>query len=204
LKDRITSPSLNRNNDPEMQEQPIVAELQQRFREQANELMAFAQDPREEGRQEETRFKAFESALIPMVFALGRTLVMLFLAAAEERVARRTPERMRRDGRRFRKLEAKGRNLECWFGLVRYWRTYMGEDAKEDRRGFHPLDLALGLTKDRLSMLQLLTDGDLDLERYGKAYFPEAAHTLDVIHVVEKLWEAGACIRASTRRAAMR
>jgi len=129
---------------------------------------------------------------------------MLFLAAAEERVARRTPERMRRDGRRFRKLEAKGRNLECWFGLVRYWRTYMGEDAKEDRRGFHPLDLALGLTKDRLSMLQLLTDGDLDLERYGKAYFPEAAHTLDVIHVVEKLWEAGACIRASTRRAAMR
>jgi len=138
-----------------MQEQPIVAELQQRFREQANELMAFAQDPREEGRQEETRFKAFESALIPMVFALGRTLVMLFLAAAEERVARRTPERMRRDGRRFRKLEAKGRNLECWFGLVRYWRTYMGEDAKEDRRGFHPLDLALGLTKDRLSMLLL-------------------------------------------------
>jgi len=62
---------------------------------------------------------------------------------------------MRRGGRRFRKLEAKARNLECWFGLVRYWRTYMGQDAKEDRRGFHPLDLTLGLTKDRLSMLLL-------------------------------------------------
>jgi len=39
-----------------------------------------------------------------------------------------------------------------WFGVVRYWRTYMGEDAKEERHGFHPLDLALGLTKDRLSI----------------------------------------------------
>jgi len=62
---------------------------------------------------------------------------------------------MRRGERLFRKLEAKARNLGCWFGLVRYWRTYMGEDAEEDRRGFHPLDLTLGLTKDRLSTLLL-------------------------------------------------
>lgn len=369
----IASPRLNRNNDdPELQEQPTVAELQQRYREQAESLMAFALDPRKEGQQQETSFKAFELTLIPMLFALGRALVMLYLAAAAERVARRTPERMRRAGRSFRKVEAKGRNLECWFGVVRYWRTYMAENTKEDRHGFHPLDLALGLTKDRLSMLllsicvrlatklsfsqarstalwflptvpstevieqatlgfgrftaewferrpapdgdgdvlivlidskgvptatlrelkkrrgkrrkprvpksprhrgrqrrarwspkqrrkkgdksknakmatlvvmytlkrqgrhllgpinrwvygsfapkkhafiiarreankrgftpgsgkqvQLLTDGDLDLKQYGETYFPEATHTLDVMHVVEKLWEAGACI----------
>jgi hypothetical protein len=368
----ITSPTLNRNSDPDLLEQPTVAELQQRFVEQTNDVMAFAREPREQGTKEETTFKAFEAELIPMVFALGRTLVMLFLAAAEERVTRRTPERMRRAGRRFRKVEAKGRNLQCWFGVVRYWRTYMAEVADDDRRGFHPLDLALALTKDRLSMLllsicvrlatklsfsqarstalwflpaapstevieqatlgfgrftgewferrpapdgdgdvlvilidskgvptatlrelrkrrgkrrkarvpksqrhrgrqrrarwspkqrrnkgdksknakmatlvvmytlkrqgrylvgpinrwvygsfapkkhafviarreankrgfaygsgkqvQLLTDGDPDLEQYGKTYFPEATHTLDVMHVVEKLWEAGACI----------
>jgi hypothetical protein len=151
----ITPSSLNRNNDPELQEQPTVVELQQRFREQADALMAFALDPRKEGKQEEISFKAFELALVPKVFALGRMLVMLSLAASEERVASRTPERMRRNGRSFRKVEAKDRSLESWFGLVRYWRTYMAEVADEGRRGFHPLDLALGLCKDRLSMALL-------------------------------------------------
>lgn len=152
---RITCPRVNRNTDPELQVPPTVAELRQRFRAQADELVTFALDPREKNQHEEMRFKAFELALIPMVFALGRTLITLFLAAAEERVSRRTPERMRREGRRFRKVEAKDRSLESWFGVVRYWRTYMAEVAKEDRRGFHPLDLALGLVKDRLSMALL-------------------------------------------------
>jgi len=39
--------------------------------------------------------------------------------------------------------------------------------------------------------VQLVTDGDEDLERYGKEFFPEAIHTLDVYHVVEHLWTAG-------------
>lgn len=154
MQSSITSPALNRSTD-DMQEQPTVAELQQRFHEQADALVAFALDPREKGTKEEKTFKAFETELIQTVFALGRTLVLLSLAAAEDRVARRTPESMRRGGRRFRKVEAKGRNLECWFGQVRYWRTYVAEVAKKDRHGFHPLDLALGLTKDRISMLLL-------------------------------------------------
>lgn len=151
----ITHQSLNRNTDPELQERPAVAELKQRFIEQAEKLVAFSLDPREAGKQEEVSFKAFELALVRMVFALARTLVMLFLAAAEERVMLRTPERMRRDGCCFRKVEAKGRNLESWFGLVRYWRTYMAQVGVESLGGFHPLDLALGLTKDRVSMLLL-------------------------------------------------
>jgi len=155
MMESISSPRLNKNTDPELQEQPTVAELQQRFREQSDHVVAFALDPREDGQQEESSFKSVELRLISMVFALGRTLVMLLLAAAEERVARRTPARMRRDGRRFRKMVAKGRSLECWFGLVRYWRTYMAEKADKDRRGFHPLDLQLGLTKDRLSTVVL-------------------------------------------------
>ena len=155
MKTSISTSTLNRNNDPELQEQPTVAELQQRYREQSDQLMAFALDPRDPDRQQQVSFKAVELALIPMLFALGRTLVMILLAAAEQRLAPRFPERMRRDGRQFRKVEAKGRNLQCWFGVVRYWRTYMAEVADKDRRGFHPLDVALGLTQDRISMTVL-------------------------------------------------
>jgi hypothetical protein len=42
--------------------------------------------------------------------------------------------------------------------------------------------------------IQIVTDGDLDLERYIAEFFPEAEHTIDVYHVVEYLWAAGACL----------
>jgi len=42
--------------------------------------------------------------------------------------------------------------------------------------------------------LQLVTDGDNDLERYIDELFPEAEHTIDIFHAVEYLWEAGACL----------
>ncbi len=53
------------------------------------------------------------------------------------------------------------------------------------KRGFHP-----GSGKQ----IQIVTDGDKDLERYADEFFPEAQHSLDVIHVVEYLWKAGACL----------
>lgn len=40
-------------------------------------------------------------------------------------------------------------------------------------------------------LVQIVTDGDNDLERYIDEFFPEATHTLDVYHVIEYLWEAG-------------
>jgi len=54
-----------------------------------------------------------------------------------------------------------------------------------DKRGFH-----------RVSgkQVQIMTDGDEDLSRYAGEFFPEAQHSLDVIHVVEYLWKAGACL----------
>jgi hypothetical protein len=41
--------------------------------------------------------------------------------------------------------------------------------------------------------VQFVSDGDNDLERYRAEYLPHAQQTLDVIHVVEKLWTAGEC-----------
>jgi len=54
-----------------------------------------------------------------------------------------------------------------------------------DKRGF-----AAGSGKH----VQIMTDGDEDLERYAKEFFPDVQHSLDVIHVVEYLWKAGACL----------
>jgi len=51
-----------------------------------------------------------------------------------------------------------------------------------------------GFSRDSGKLVQLLTDGDRDLARYAEQYFPEAIHTLDVMHVVEKLWEVGTCL----------
>jgi len=44
--------------------------------------------------------------------------------------------------------------------------------------------------------IQIVTDGDNDLQRYIEELFPEAIHTIDVYHVTEYLWEAGACLYA--------
>jgi len=51
-----------------------------------------------------------------------------------------------------------------------------------DKRGF--------TTKSRKT-IHIVTDGDLDLELYTKEVFPKARHTLDIIHALEYVWEAG-------------
>jgi len=48
-----------------------------------------------------------------------------------------------------------------------------------------------GFAKGSRKKIQIVTDGDEDLERYAKELFPEAIHTLDIVHVLEYLWEAG-------------
>ena len=54
-----------------------------------------------------------------------------------------------------------------------------------NKRGFEP-----GSGK----LIQIVTDGDNDLQRYIEDLFPEAIHTIDVYHVTEYLWEAGQCL----------
>lgn len=54
-----------------------------------------------------------------------------------------------------------------------------------DKRGFAP---------GRGKRIQIVSDGDLDLERYIEEFFPKVEHTIDVYHVVEYLWSAGGCL----------
>ena len=48
-----------------------------------------------------------------------------------------------------------------------------------------------GFTAKSRKTNHIVTDGDEDLERYTKDFFPKARHTLDIMHVLEYFWEAG-------------
>ncbi len=99
-------------------------------------------------------FRDVEDELRELVFAFARAAIVLFLALREQVVTASYPAGERVEawgGRVFRRAPAIGRNLTTMFGVVRYWRTYMREVAAGPRRGFHPLDVALGLPADRFS-----------------------------------------------------
>lgn len=53
-----------------------------------------------------------------------------------------------------------------------------------------------GFTKQSGKLVQIVTDGDNDLDRYigEEEFFPEAIRAVDVFHVTEYLWEAGRCL----------
>lgn len=144
----ITNFALGRNTDSS-QEAPTVAELRQAARGQAATLITLVEDWG--SREEPVTFQEFETTLRSALFALGRILVMLFLARREQRVMRDHPSSVQRGRRHFRRAPAQARNLSTLFGVVRYWRTYFREVSRKQRRGFHPLDVALGLTADRFS-----------------------------------------------------
>lgn len=142
----ISRPKLGRN-DQERRRTP--QELRDEIHRQSRTLVELA----EEQGAVETTFAKFEVALGSALFALGRTVVALFLAVAEARVSATLTDDLVRDGRRFRRDRALPRALMTRFGIVRYWRTYMRSCGPEEtrRHGFHPLDVALGLLADRIT-----------------------------------------------------
>ena len=145
---KITNFSLGRNSESS-KDAPALKDLRKEVQSQAGAVIAFAEEWG--SRDEPVTFKEFEKALRTALFALGRLVVMLFLAQRERRVMRDHPDLELRGRRRFRRAPAQARNLSTLFGVVRYWRTYFREVARKKRRGFYPLDVALGLTTDRFS-----------------------------------------------------
>ena len=140
----------NQETQPKDDKPPTAEALADRLMNQARELAEFARDPRPG--EDEVTIKWFEKKVTPMVFALGRTVILLFLTCAEERVRQKTPTWLVHGGRKFQRTRARARMLTTWFGRVRYWRTYMLEREVEGGQGFFPLDITLGLTSDRFSL----------------------------------------------------
>jgi hypothetical protein len=88
---------------------------------------------------------------------------------------------LRREGERL--VGPINRRLYASFGP----KEHVFEVARREanKRGFGP---------DSKKTIQVLTDGDSDLAVYRERHFPEAMHTIDVMHVVEKLWSAGSAL----------
>jgi len=152
---RIIPLSLVRNGDVSKRA-PSVAELKVEVDEAFARALAGAHD---QAVADEVRFREAERSIQQLIFGVGRALLMLFLAVREQRLLESAPIGGRFEwlGRTYRTAPAIARNLSTLFGVIRYHRTYMREVAEKNRRGFHPLDLSLGLGADRFSWNVLST-----------------------------------------------
>lgn len=88
-------------------------------------------------------FRAFEQSLFAQLLILGGLLVRLFLACRHERLKAPPPPGFRRGD------PAAPRTLKTLFGRVSYVREQM--IRRRAGTSFHPLDAALGLTRDSIS-----------------------------------------------------
>ena len=117
------------------------SEIKDKIKNHIEEIFSFF-----EKKNDRRRFDEVERGLRSLLFALGRLFLAYFLArreeSSEEEVARWV-----RKGYRRRKPQRK--HLNTHFGRVTFWRTYV---RRPGGSGLHPLDLALGLTRDGFTL----------------------------------------------------
>lgn len=91
------------------------------------------------------RFFAFEVELKTLLWMLGRLFISLFLVSRQQRL-----QKQQLDYAGYRRFpELLPRKLRTMFGEVVYERCYWSK--RKGGGGFHPLDVALGLTRDGFS-----------------------------------------------------
>jgi hypothetical protein len=105
-------------------------------------------------RQDGGTFRPFEASLLHQLFGLGCLLVRLFLAARHERLTGQGQAPP--PGYRLGDPRA-ARTVKTLFGPVTYARAQWV--CKKGGNGYHPLDVALGLTRDGFSpwVIQFVT-----------------------------------------------
>lgn len=171
---KISPLSLVRNQEVEVSA-PSIAMLRQRMHEAVDEALSGVED---HASRPIVSYREAERAIVDAVLSIGRALVVLFLGLREEHVVAehraKHPGRYVGFERTFRVAPKIGRSLTTWFGVVHYFRTYLREVGPGERRGFHPLDVSLGLTKDRISWNVLMAAARLAT----KMAFSEARSTL--------------------------
>jgi len=169
---------LNRNGKSTRRQKrevpPTVAERVARLRKELEglELLAKAQA------MDSTQLPSlvdFENTVKEKLDAVGRAATELFLTHAEERVAAASKDGIQCGERFLRPApELQPRNLTGRFGVLRYFRTYVRENHAGRRRGFHPLDVTLGMSADRFSWNVL----SLSVRLATKTSFAEARATV--------------------------
>ncbi len=134
------------NEEPGSKNPDTSDEVIERLHRQFAELIVWVT---EHSRQQGLFFR-FEIALIPMVFALGRSLIQLFFVLHEEQLLKQLPDRKCIRGKWYTAQNPKRRQLGTFFGKLYFWRRYYSKD--EGGAGFHPLDKKVGLTTDGFSL----------------------------------------------------
>jgi hypothetical protein len=151
---RIIPLKLNRNGKGRRQKRempPTVADRVARLQEALEGLERLAK-AKARGGEQLPSFMEFENAVKEKLDAVGRAATELFLTHAEERVAAACNDGLQCGERFLRPApQLQPRNLSGRFGVLRYFRTYLRENHAGRRRGFHPLDVSLGLSADRFS-----------------------------------------------------
>ena len=140
---KLLPDSLKDKGEAALTSPPSSSELKQSLYSSFEQLVEQTQH------SEASSFMAFEKELLLKVHLLGRLLVVLFLTVREQAERARTPVRVEQNGHIYTRRPAQPRNLNTLFGVVRYFRTYL---RASDGQGYHPLDVALGLVRDRVSM----------------------------------------------------
>jgi hypothetical protein len=118
---------------------PTVEETRARIMQEVREIVAWVLSC------QSLTFFAFETELVPKVLGLGRLFIQLFLCMRQAQFQTAHP----RPQAGYKRHDPSSRLLRTFFGKVRYWRAYLYRKGK----GYYPLDVELGLTKDSFSML---------------------------------------------------
>ena len=177
---RIIPLQLNRNGKSTRRQKrevpPTVAERVARLREELDGLELLAKAQAMDSKQLPSLVD-FENTVKEKLDAVGCAVTELFLTQADERVAAASKDGIQ-CGERFLRAapELQPRNVTGRFGVVRSFRTYMRENHAGRRRGFHPLDVTLGLSADRFSWNVL----SLSARLATKVSFAEARATVDL------------------------
>src|SRR4051794_19713689 len=131
--------SARQSSPPKAARPPTRDELRQQTHQRLDEIIAYCLS--EPG---PTSFLEFEAALLALLRSLGGLLVQLFLRARHDRLDTTAWEQ----DRGYRTADpAAGRTLKTSCGPVPYVRALL-VPRRGGGPGVHPLDVALGLTRD--------------------------------------------------------
>src|SRR4051794_16595214 len=135
--------SVSQSNSPAAPCPPTVEDLRHQTHERLDEIIAYCvNDPGP------ASFLEFETALLQLLRSLGCLLIQLFLRARHDRL---DPTAWQARGYRVADPAA-GRTLKTSCGPVVYVRAFL-VPRHGGGHGVHPLDVALGLTRDAYSPL---------------------------------------------------
>ena len=146
MRSQSKTPSAARPDPTQSQSQAMpaldIGNVKDRLHSALDDAIVFCQNDSDANQT----FFVFEKSLIPFLFAIARLLIQLYLVNRHKQLDVRPHLK---DGK-YRVADANAeRTLSTAYGDVIYQRAYLS--PRSGGVGFHPLDMILGLTRDKLT-----------------------------------------------------